>query len=213
MLVLARIFRKNSGPTPPRGSVRLRTRFWGWFKTITLFLMLVLPGMVVSQELFTENPYKVKAAFLRNFAHYVTWPNDAFPKVNSSWCIGVLGHDPFGDILETTFKSRSEQGRSFEIYRADTLNELPACQIIFIAYKDAARRRIALGDLKGKPTLTVGDAPEFLREGGIIGFLVEDRVRMSINLDQAHAASLTIQTKMLEISHEVLENGVIRRMR
>ena len=36
---------------------------------------------------------------------------------------------------------------------------------------------------------------------------------MSVNLDQARSASLHIQTKMLEVSHQVLENGVIREMR
>jgi len=36
---------------------------------------------------------------------------------------------------------------------------------------------------------------------------------MSINLDQARAVSLTIQTKMLEVSSEILENGELRRMR
>ena len=46
-----------------------------------------------------------------------------------------------------------------------------------------------------------------MQEGGIIRFQVGDRVEMSINLDQARAVSLLIQTKMLEVSIEVLENG------
>jgi hypothetical protein len=175
--------------------------------------MLFLPGLVASRELATENPYKVKAAFLRNFAHYVTWPTDAFPESASSWCIGILGRDPFGEVLEATFKGRMEQGRAFEIFRADTPGELPACQIVFVAYKDAAKRRAVLDELKGKPVLTVGDAPEFLREGGVIRFQVSDRVRMSINLDQARAVSLTVQTRMLEVSSDVLENGVERQVR
>ncbi|RYF57372.1 MAG: YfiR family protein, partial [Comamonadaceae bacterium] len=70
-----------------------------------------------------------------------------------------------------------------------------------------------LGELKSKAVLTVSDAPEFLSEGGVIRFQVEDRVRMSINLDQARAVSLAVPTRMLEVSHEVLENGVIRKMR
>jgi hypothetical protein len=38
-------------------------------------------------------------------------------------------------------------------------------------------------------------------------------VRLSINLDQARVAELTIQTRMLEVSSEVLDNGVVRKMR
>ncbi len=160
-----------------------------------------------------ENPNKVKAAFLRNFAHYVTWPNNVFPDSSSPWHIGILGQDPFGDVLETTFEGRKEQGRLFEVFRADRLDELPSCQIIFVAYNDVAERRAALVVLKDKPVLTVGDAPEFLREGGVIQFQVGDRVQMNINLDQSRAVSLTIQTKMLEVSSAVLKNGVMGQVR
>lgn len=188
-------------------------RSWSGLRAIALLFVLLMSGLVWSEELATENPYKVKAAFLRNFAHYVTWPDYAFPRNNSSWCIGILGRDPFGEVLETTFRDRTEQGRTFEIYRADTPEDLPECQIVFIAYKDAAKRRAVLGELKDRPVLTVGDAPDFLREGGVIRFQVGDRVRMSINLDQARAVSLIIQTRMLEVSSQVLENGVVRQVR
>lgn len=186
-------------------------RFSRWI--IVLVLMLYLPGLNAGQELLTETPNKVEAAFLRNFAHYVTWPPDVFADDHTPWCIGILGNDPFGDVLDKTLAGRTEQGRSFEVLRADSPNELPKCQIVFVAYQDAAKRRAALATLKNLPVLTVSDAPEFLQEGGIIQFHVGDRVEMSINLDQSRSASLTIQTKMLEVSREVVENGEVRRWR
>ena len=36
---------------------------------------------------------------------------------------------------------------------------------------------------------------------------------MSINLDRARAASLSIQTKMLEVSNNVIENGKVHKVR
>lgn len=199
---------KNS---PASNNARLVGISWSWTGvwTIGLLFMLLLPNHAASQE----NPNKVKAAFLRNFAHYVTWPDNAFPDNSSPWHIGILGSDPFGDLLETTFHGRTEQGRPFKVFRANRPDELPPCQIVFVAYQDAAKRRAALIELKDNPVLTVGDAPEFLTEGGVIRFQVTDRVSMSINLDQARAASLTIQTKMLEVSTDILENGVIRQVR
>lgn len=159
------------------------------------------------------NPNKVKAAFLRNFTHYVTWPADVFADDRSPWRICILGNDPFGDILDKTLMGRTEQGRAFEVLRAKTLNELPRCQIVFVAYKDASKRRAALAKLKKSPILTVSDAPGFLQEGGIIQFQVGDRVEMRINLDQSRSASLKIQTKMLEVSREVVEDGVVKKWR
>lgn len=183
-----------------------------WLAQISSLLAL-LPGQVKAGEPVARNPNEIKAACLRNFAHYVTWPASAFTLGDSRWNIGILGDDPFGEVLEKTLKGRMEQERSFAIFRADTLDKLPSSQIIFIAYKDAAKRRAALSRLKNRPVLTVGDAPEFLQEGGIIRFQVTDRVEMSINLDQARAVSLTIPAKMLEVSHSVLANGTESKLR
>lgn len=194
-------------------SIKGVCRFRGFGPWVIGLFMLYLPGPAASQELVTATPNRVKAAFLRNFTHYVTWPADAFADDRSSWRICILGNDPFGDILDKTLIGRFEQGRAFEIRRAETLNELPRCQIVFIAYKDAAKRRAALAELKKSPILTVSDAPDFLREGGIIQFQVGDRVEMHINLDQSRYASLTIQTKMLEVSQDVVENGVLKKWR
>lgn len=177
------------------------------------FALVMLPPLVASRELETHNPYKIEAAFLRNFAHYVTWPSTAFPKNRSSWHIGILGPDPFGKVMEETLEGRVEQGLPFSVFRADSLVDLPQCQIIYIAYKDARRRRAVLNILKDKPVLTVSEAEDFLIEGGVIRFQVNDKVSMGVNLDQAKRSLLSIQTKVLEVSRDILENGVVSRVR
>jgi hypothetical protein len=179
-------------------------------------MMLVVPAVfsaTAGQVLVTRDPREVEAAYIRNFARYVSWPPGALPAPGASWCIGVLGRGSFVEVLETTLRGRTEQGRPFEVHRAGSLRELPACQIVFVGHEDPGRRRRALGALHGKPVLTVGDAPDFLREGGVIQFVVGDTVQMSISLDQARAGSLHIQTKMLEVSREVLEDGIVKVMR
>jgi hypothetical protein len=178
-----------------------------------LLFVLWLPCFAVGQAATDINPNKVEAAFLRNFARYVTWPEGVFPNENAPWKICILGDDPFGDVLEKTLAGRTEQGRTFEVYRADSVEHMPPCQIVFVAIQDAEKRREALQSLRSQPVLTVGDAPGFLREGGIIRFLISDRVEMCVNLDQARQVSLNIQTKMLEVSREVLENGAVRRLK
>lgn len=195
---------------PAVGQVRSFVRPAGLIFALCLLLM---PGFAGGQGGGVENPYKVEAAFLRNFAHYVTWPDEAFATANSPWRVCILGRDPFGEILEKTLKGRLVQGRPFEIFRADTTKNLPQCNIVFVAYRDAARRRAALAYFRGKPVLTVGDSEEFLSEGGIIHLVVSDRVEMNINLDRARSASLTIQPKMLEVANQVVDNGVVRRLR
>jgi hypothetical protein len=50
-----------------------------------------------------------------------------------------------------------------------------------------------------------------LQEGGVIRFQVGEHVEIGINLDQARSVALTIPAKMLEVSREVKENGVVRK--
>lgn len=159
-----------------------------------------------------ETPNRVKVAFIRNFTHYVVWPDNPVD-LNTPWRIGILGKDPLGEVMTNLLKGRTERDRTFEVYQADSLTALPPCQIIYITYRDATLRRATLTVLQRQPVLTIGDASTFLQEGGIIRFEVGERMRMSINLDQARAVSLTIPTQMLEVSTEVLENGRVRSVR
>lgn len=184
-----------------------------WAGIFGLLFLYCQPGFAEGRELARVDPRKVEAAFLRNFARYVTWPDHAFAEERSPWNVCILGSDPFGEVLERTFKGRTEQGRPFEVFRGESLDKLPSCQIVFVAHKETAKRRAALTELKNRAVLTVGDAPRFLQESGIIRFQVKDHVEISVNLDQARSVSLKIQTKMLEVTHEVLENGVVRQQR
>lgn len=177
-----------------------------------LLLLFCLPALAADEPARASLP-KVEAAFLRNFAHYIDWPASAFASDHSPWRICVLGKDPFGGILEDTFRGRTEQGRAFEIVRAETSAALDACQMVYVSYQGSERRRAALAELTNRPVLTVGDAPDFLQEGGMIRFQVSDHVEFGINLDRTRSASLKVQTKMLEVAHEVLENGTVRRRR
>jgi hypothetical protein len=201
-----------NGPAevPARDRIRYAVRF---VSLIMMFYLQLPPNPAPGRELGIVNPYRVEAAFLRNFAHYVTWPPHAFSESDTPWHIGILGPDPFREILEETFRGRTEQGRPFKIVRGEMLDELPSCHIVFIAFSDAMQRRAALEELKGKPVLTVAEASGFLREGGIIRFKVGDRVSLSVNLDEARASSLSIQTKMLEVSELVIKNGAVHEVR
>lgn len=189
------------------------TRPGRWVAAACLLALLMPHGSPAAQDRVAERPARVEAAFLRNFARYVSWPARAFDGEHSPWLVCILGGSHFDSDLEATFQGRTEQGRPFSVVRAARLSQLPACQIIFIDLPQSTERRAVLAELKKQPVLTVGHAAEFLEEGGIIRLMAGDRIEMSINLDQARAAALTIPSKMLEVSREVMENGTLRRWR
>lgn len=159
------------------------------------------------------NPARVEAAFLRNFAHYVTWPVAAFADEHAPWQICILGNDPYGDVLDETLKGRTEQGRAFVVNRVANTRALSSCQVAYIGYSSSKSRRAALAELASYPVLTVGNAPGFLQEGGMIRFQISDHVEFAINLDRTNAAALKVPTKVLEVAREIIENGTRRARR
>jgi hypothetical protein len=184
------------------------------YTAMALSLLFVpMPGDATAQDAATEQRSKVEAAFLRNFARYVTWPSGAFASERSPWLVCILGESPLDDSLDKTLQGRMEQGRAFEVVRLRAGDRLPACHIIWVGNDGGGKRRAVLSELRSKPVLTVGNAPDFLDDGGIIRLLAGERIEMSINLDQARAVSLVIPSKMLEVSREVLENGSMRKLR
>ncbi len=50
--------------------------------------------------------YKVKTAFLFNFAKFIEWPASSFATPQSPFAICVLGQDPFGSILTDTLQGK-----------------------------------------------------------------------------------------------------------
>jgi hypothetical protein len=176
-------------------------------------VLVAAPGAPAAADAPAQDPDRVEAAFLRNFARYVTWPDASFHDPAAPWQIGVLGRDAFVDVLERTLQGRTEQDRRFEVRRAQSVEALRGCHIVFVGYRDAARRRAALAELKGRPVLTVSDADGFLEDGGVIQLVVRDTVQLSVNLDQARLGGLRVQTKVLEVARAVVEGGATRVLR
>jgi hypothetical protein len=76
---------------------------------------------------------------------------------------------------------------------------------LFIATADNKFTRATLGDLKGRPALTVGSLNIFCRRGGMIGFFPEDNeVRFEINLTAAEHAPLKISARLLSLAKTVI---------
>ena len=82
--------------------------------------------------------------------------------------------------------------------RYSRLEDITDCQILFVGLSNPEQIRQALSRLKGRCILTVGDADDFSRMGGMIRFVNENnRIRLRINLDEAREAGLTISSKLL----------------
>jgi hypothetical protein len=137
--------------------------------------------------------YELKAVYLLNFLRYVEWPTRP---ATGPLVVCVVGLEQVGSILQNTIKGEKVDGRQIE---ARVIQE-PSndCHIVFApnGVNTGAYIRAARG------TLTVGESPAFLEQGGAIAFLIVDkRLRFAVNTEAASKAEVRISSRLLRLRY------------
>src|SRR5471030_1363502 len=135
------------------------------------FVVLFFCGLNAVAQ--TTKEYEVKAAFLYNFAQFVEWPPATFPDAQAPLVIAILGDDPFGAYLDEVVRDEKVNNRPLVIQRYQKVEDIKACQILFVSQSDGNRLEGILAGLKDRSILTVGDIEGFARRGGMIRFVTE----------------------------------------
>lgn len=139
---------------------------------------------------------QARAAFLINFTHFVEWPSHpAGPLV---LCVAADASLVEAVTLQTV--NRPPGGQEMRT-RALSAGESPdGCHVLYVGLEQAGDRAGLLQQVHG-PVLTVGDAEQFLREGGIIRLFVRDtRMRFQIDQKNANAAGLRLSAQLLGLA-------------
>ncbi|MDW8238957.1 MAG: YfiR family protein [Acidobacteriota bacterium] len=179
----------------------------GWVCLCGVLLLYVVLTMLpyAWAQSGTPSEYEVKAAFLFNFAKFIEWPAQHLPHAGSPILIGILGEDPFDDVLDRVIKGKSIDGRPVLIKRAKTVEPLRSCHIVFVSRSERKRLSQIAGALAEAGVVTVSDMEQFLEHGGIINFVIENnRVRFDINKRMADRAGLKISSKLLVLAKSVM---------
>ena len=146
--------------------------------------------------------YQVKAAFLLNFTKFVEWPPSAFDAADSPIAICVLGNDPFGNSLDQIVAEEVVGGRRVVVRRIKRTPQAKLCQALFVSMPEKELLSILSG--VGPGVLTIGEGESFVRDGGMIAFVVENhRVRFGINETAAETAGLKLSSKLLSVARSV----------
>jgi len=168
-----------------------------WLPIVCVALAVASPPAGSAQTL---SEYGLKAVFLFNFTKFVEWPNEAFAAPNAPLCIGVLGDDPFGELLDEAVRGEISRGHPLTVRRARDVMPLRECHVVFISRSEESRVAEILEELDGVPTLTVGDSQGFARLGGVIGFYLEgNKLRFEISHSAARRKELKISSQLLSL--------------
>ena len=153
--------------------------------------------------------YKVKLAFLYNFAQFIQWPADAFEGPEAPLILCVAGQNPFQGEIEESLRGRKVAGHPIQIRKLTPDDDPRVCQIVFIRASEKKVTEKIVAALKQSSTLTVGESKGFADLGGLINLtLAQNKLRFEINLDAAAQTQLKISSKLLALAKIVkVEQG------
>jgi len=178
-----------------------------WSACLCLLLVLwiaVSGGLVARAESSALTMHQVQAAFLFNFAKFVTWPDDAFQRSGDSLIIGVLGEAPFGAVLEETIRDKTIMGKKLAVKRFVRIQDAANSHILFLSSSEESHLPQIMKGLEQASVLTVSDMEQFAERGGMIAFTVEDqKVRFNVNVGAVERAGLKMGSQLLKLARIV----------
>jgi hypothetical protein len=145
--------------------------------------------------------YRIKAAFIYNFARFTRWPAGSFSDGEAPLDFCVYGEDPFGGALDSV-AGDTIRGRKVAVRRIATIESSNGCHLLFVSGSESDRLTGILAALSDRPVLTIGDVPDFTRAGGIINLKTgeDDRLRFEINTGIAEQSGLKFSSKLLSLA-------------
>lgn len=168
---------------------------------LALLAMLLLFGAEAGADSLAES--KAKAGFIFNFTKYTEWPAAAL--TGNELVVCSLSSQALAGKL-AALQNQQAQGRLVQVRSPARAGEWRDCQVLFVAADEAERVESVLRNVAQLPVLTISDAPDFARAGGIIGLKLRDgRIRFDINQGAARKAGLKLSSQLLKLADEVVQ--------
>jgi hypothetical protein len=150
---------------------------------------------------------ELKAVLLFNLTQYVTWPASSTNQ-SSEFLIGILGPDPLGPALEQVVQGETVGGRPIRVVRRSRARELVDCALVYVSPQARERLSRIFGELRERPSLTVGESSDFLAEGGMVRLrkTPEQKIRVQVDLQHAREHGFNISAQLLRVA-DVVQGG------
>lgn len=170
--------------------------------------MLVSGTPPIARAQTSADEYQVKAAFLFHFAQLVAWPGGALSAQDPTLNLCIFADEPGRQELQAAIEGKPIGNRVLHVRPLSRSQDLQGCNVLFLSLDEERRQTAILKTLRGLPILTVGETANFLSDGGIIRFhLDQDKIRFDISLDSADSSHLTISSRLLLLASKVIRGN------
>ncbi len=151
-----------------------------------------------------DREHQLKAAFIFNFAKFIEWPG-GLGDSGSPFVIGVYGTDTYGQELEQALGGKNIDGHPIIIEEIHADSSVHRCRLLITGANTEERISQLVRLSKTSGTVLIGDAPDFARMGGTVGFGISSgKIRFDVNLLTARADSVAISSRLLGLARSVI---------
>jgi hypothetical protein len=159
---------------------------------LTLCLLLASTGNVGAQE----DQRAVRAAYLFNLTRYVAWPRSS-----RDLRICSEADERTGELLKKILDGKNSDGRIVHVVLRPSAAEQKNCAILYMGNTSLSRAAEIFQVLRASPVLTVGDDPQFVHRGGMVGLVrSEDQIQLQVNISAVQSAGIQISSRLLSIA-------------
>ena len=164
--------------------------------------MLVSFSWCGSVQADVSREYKLKAAYLLNFAKFIYWPESA-EDTSESFNICIIGNSPFGEILDS-LSSKKVKNKKIKVKYSENHNKDHQCKIAYITQDKADSYNEILESINNEVILTVSDIEGFCQSGGMIEFIrVKNKIKFEINVGQSLKSNIKYRSQLLEVAEKL----------
>jgi hypothetical protein len=148
-----------------------------------------------SAQAQTSSYQELQAAYIFNFAKYITWPGQ-----QDTFVIGIYNEDDMKAFFEKSFAGRTIRGKPIELRVIKRKEEIFSCRIIFIPKSRSKDIKIVTSSAEGGSTLIVTEE-DLIKKGATISFVVEDnRLKFKLKKTALLHAQLSASEGLLKLA-------------
>ncbi len=160
---------------------------------------------VGAEEVDTRREDQLKAAYLFNFIKFVEWPTGA-PERTLTVCFA--GGEGVHNAFSTGIENKKAGQRALAVRRLQPKENPGGCNVVYLDAQLVSTDAYSLPADASAPMLTVSDASQFARHGGMIELFTDsNRLRFNVNVDTVQKAGLRISSSLLQLAAAVEKGG------
>lgn len=164
---------------------------------LLFFALLSAGGPALAADPVPE--YRLKSAFIYNFATFIDWPDDIGKKL--TLCVAV---PPDAVPYFTQLEGKPVGSMTLAVRSLAQDDSAEGCRILFVAEPDGESFDDWLSEVGDEGVLTIAESEDWLKKGVVMNLVLEDqRVTFDVNLEAARGENIAISSRLLRLARKV----------